>query len=314
MEMDMTKTVLVLGANGNFGSHAAKAFAAAGWEVRRYERGTDMVAAAQGVDVIVNGLNPPSYHNWKKFIPEITAQVIAAGLASGATVMVPGNVYVYGDQPGPWGPDTPQRPASRKGAIRVEMERSYREAAEKGLQTIILRGGDFLDPASKSSIMSLVVLKSLAKGVVTAPGEPSGPPRLCLPARHGPGDGGTGRDARHPARLCRYPLCRLFLFGGGVARQVAGAVGPPDEAGAFCLAAGAAAATLLGTGARTCRDAHLYDTPHSLDPAPLAALLPDFRVTPLDAIIAGHLPPGSRRRGRWTCSGQREVHPDRVVT
>lgn len=59
----MTGTVLVLGASGSFGSHAAREFAAAGWQVRRYQRGTDMVAAAQGADVIVNGLNPPNYHN-----------------------------------------------------------------------------------------------------------------------------------------------------------------------------------------------------------------------------------------------------------
>jgi len=46
------------------GHHAAEAFAAAGWTLRRYKRGTDMTAAAMGADVIVNGLNPPGYHNW----------------------------------------------------------------------------------------------------------------------------------------------------------------------------------------------------------------------------------------------------------
>ncbi len=45
---------------GHFGRRAAAAFAAAGWEVRRYARGTDMAAAAQGAQVIVNGLNPPN--------------------------------------------------------------------------------------------------------------------------------------------------------------------------------------------------------------------------------------------------------------
>ena len=125
----MEKTVLILGASGLFGGHAAKAFAAAGWTVRNYQRGTDMVQAAQGVQVIVNGLNPPIYHDWKTLIPQITGQVIAAGQASGATVIVPGNVYVYGTQPGPWGPDTPHRPVARKGAIRAEMEAQYRKAA-----------------------------------------------------------------------------------------------------------------------------------------------------------------------------------------
>ena len=120
----MSGTVLVLGASGLFGSHAAKAFAAAGWTVRRYQRGTDMGAAATGVDVIVNALNPPNYHAWDRLIPEITAQVIGAARTSGATVIVPGNVYVYGDQSGPWGPDTPHRPVARKGAIRARDRKS----------------------------------------------------------------------------------------------------------------------------------------------------------------------------------------------
>ena len=44
-----------------------------------------------GADVIDNGLNPPNYHNWAKLIPQITADVIAAAKASGATVLLPGN-------------------------------------------------------------------------------------------------------------------------------------------------------------------------------------------------------------------------------
>ena len=88
----MGKTVLVLGASGLFGGHVAKAFAAAGWQVKTCRRGTDMDAAAQGVDVIVNGLNPPKYHDWDRIIPATTRQAIAAAAASAATLWVPGNV------------------------------------------------------------------------------------------------------------------------------------------------------------------------------------------------------------------------------
>ena len=124
----MTGTVLILGPSGKIGSHAARAFDAAGWEVRRYRRGTDMTSAAQGVDVIVNGLNPPNYHDWARQIPAITAQVIAAARASGATVIVPGNVYVYGTAPGPWSETTAYAATTRKGRIRTEMERAYRDS------------------------------------------------------------------------------------------------------------------------------------------------------------------------------------------
>ena len=138
----MARVALVAGAHGGFGGAMAQALRAEGWEVRAYARGTDMAAAAQGADVIVNGLNPPRYHAWDRLIPEITETVLAAARASGARVLVPGNVYVYGTQPGPWGPDTPHRPVSRKGAIRAAMEARYREA--RGTRVLILRGGDFI--------------------------------------------------------------------------------------------------------------------------------------------------------------------------
>ena len=68
----MTQTVLILGGSGKIGKHSTEAFWNAGWTVRQYTRGTDMTAAAQGADVIVNGLNPPNYHDWAKTIPAIT--------------------------------------------------------------------------------------------------------------------------------------------------------------------------------------------------------------------------------------------------
>ena len=166
----MAGTVLVLGASGLFGSRVAQAFGAAGWDVRRYVRGADMVLAAQGADVIVNGLNPPMYHDWARLIPQITRQVIAAGLASGATVLLPGNVYVYGDQPGPWGPKVPHRPVARKGHIRAAMEASYQAATAQGLRVIVLRGGDFLDEAGKTTAMHLFHLRSLKAGKLTLGG------------------------------------------------------------------------------------------------------------------------------------------------
>ena len=163
----MTGTVLILGPSGKIGTHASEAFWNAGWTVRRYERGTDMVAAAQGCDVIVNGLNPPNYHNWSETIPAITRQVIAAAKASGATVIIPGNVYNFGDTPGIWDEDTLQKPVAHKGHIRVQMEQSYRDA---GVQTIVLRAGNFIDPNRDGDVFSMVMLRNMAKGKLTRMG------------------------------------------------------------------------------------------------------------------------------------------------
>lgn len=165
----MTKTVLILGASGRIGSHAATAFWNAGWTVRRYERGTDMSAAALGADVIVNGLNPPNYHNWAEVIPAITRQVIDAAMASGATVILPGNVYNFGNTPGTWDEATPQEPVSRKGRLRKEMEAAYRAS---GIQTIVLRAGSFIDPDRNGCAMTLMHLREIDKGRVSHMGDP----------------------------------------------------------------------------------------------------------------------------------------------
>ncbi|MEL6437185.1 MAG: epimerase, partial [Pseudomonadota bacterium] len=62
----MAGQVLILGASGKVGRYAGRAFEAAGWTVRRFNRQTDtLVEAAHGCDVIVNGFNPQNYHDWE---------------------------------------------------------------------------------------------------------------------------------------------------------------------------------------------------------------------------------------------------------
>lgn len=166
----MTQTVLILGGSGKIGSHAAKTFAAAGWDVRMYDRKAgNMTAAAQGADVIVNGLNPPGYKDWERAIPAITAQVIDAAKSSGATVILPGNVYNYGRQPGVLDENTAWNAQTKKGRVRIAMEESY---AAAGIQTIVLRAGNFIDPEGNGDIMSLLIMRDIAKGKVSATADP----------------------------------------------------------------------------------------------------------------------------------------------
>lgn len=174
----MSKTVLILGASGKIGQNAAHAFANAGWNVRNYDRkSNDMTAAARGVELIVNGLNPPNYHNWAKTVPEITKQVIAAAKASGATVIIPGNVYNFGNTPGVWSETTPQRPNSVKGRLRVDMEKAYRAS---GVQTIVLRAGNFIDPDRDDDMMDLLYFRAIKKGKLTAAGRPDALQAMCF--------------------------------------------------------------------------------------------------------------------------------------
>jgi len=281
----MSGKVLVCGASGLFGGQAARAFQAAGWQVSHYRRGTDMAAAAKGMDVIVNAMNPPNYHAWDRLIPEITDQVIAAGLASGATVLVPGNVYVYGDQSGPWGPDTPHRPVSRKGQIRAAMEASYREAAGRGLRVIVLRGGDFIDPSSHRSLWNMVALKGIKAGKVTTLGpEATRRAYAYLPDMARAAVALAEIRATLPA-FADVPFAGLNLTMAEVAQGLGRLMGRQMRTGAFPWWAMRLASPFWELARELVEMRYLFQIDHALDPGPMARLLPGFQVTELDNIL-----------------------------
>ena len=285
----MTQTVLVLGASGHFGSQAARAFAAAGWTVKTFQRGTDMTAAAKGVDLIVNALNPPNYHAWDRLIPQITAEVIAAGLSSGATVLVPGNVYVYGNQPGPWGANTPHRPVARKGAVRAKMEAEYRAATTRGLRVIILRGGDFIDPTSPKSFWNMVALKSVAKGRITnatAPGTTRA--YAYLPDMARAAAALADIRANLPA-FADIPFAGYTLRFEDIAAHLERLSGKKMRLTPFMWWFMRLAGPFWELARELNEMRYLFSTSHALDPAPLAALLPDFHLTPLDDVLRAEL-------------------------
>ncbi len=168
----MENSVLILGGSGKFGGHCARAFAASGWDVKVFQRGKEnMIDAAQGVDVIVNGLNPPNYENWDTALPAITKEVIAAAKSSGATILQPGNVYNFGGTAGVWSESTPQSAQTVKGQIRINIEAMQRDAAENAdVQTIILRAGDFIDDTNSGNWFDITIAAKLEKGRFNYPG------------------------------------------------------------------------------------------------------------------------------------------------
>ena len=278
--------VLVAGASGNFGAAAARAFQAAGWEVRRYQRGTDMAAAAMGCDVIVNGLNPPMYHDWARLIPAITAQVLDAARASGATVIVPGNVYVYGNQPGPWGADTPHVPCSRKGAIRATMEAQYRAS---GLPVILLRGGDFLDETAPGSFLNMVTLKGLAKGKLTIAGTPDVQRAYAyLPDMARVAVALAERRAELP-RFADIPYAGLSISMADLKAEIERQSGRKLRYTQMPWGVMRLLSPVWELARELREMRYLYDLPHSLDPAYLAQILPEHQDTRFEQVVAAHL-------------------------
>ncbi|GAB4263246.1 MAG: NAD(P)H-binding protein [Pararhodobacter sp.] len=282
----MTRTVLILGAHGKIGRHFAAAFAAGGWRVKRYARGTDMAAAAQGCDVIANGLNPPAYHDWQTILPRITEQVIGAAKASGATILFPGNVYVFGTQPGPWSETTPHRPCSRKGEIRAQIEARYRAAAREGVRTILLRAGDYLTPEVSDSFIDAVYLRGFAKGRITTLGDPAvGRAHAWLPdmARAGLMLA-EKRAALEP--FTDVPFPGYTLSADDIAQALSRLTGRALRVKLFPWWLFSVTAPVWELAREMKEMRYLYSTPHRLDDALFTRLLPEFRATPLQDALA----------------------------
>jgi nucleoside-diphosphate-sugar epimerase len=181
--------VLILGANGRLGAAAVHAFANAGWQVVAQTRRPPstpwpapvqalvgplnpietMVNAARGATHVVHALNP-SYTEWSTQLLPMASQGMDIAQALGATFMLPGNVYNFGaSMPPVLTTTTPERPSTRKGELRCQLEAAIAAQGAQGLRSVVIRAGDFYG-AGSGSWMDLVILKSLPKGKLVYPG------------------------------------------------------------------------------------------------------------------------------------------------
>ena len=194
----MTNTVLVLGARGRLGGAVAQAFAAAGWRVLAQRRSAGkapadadgiewvqveagdtaaLLRAATGARVVVHAMNPAyTAAAWRAQAPGLMQATIDATAALGAVLLFPGNVYNFGaDMPALLSPDTPQRPSTEKGRIRVDLEQQLAQATRsRGIRAVVIRAGDFFG-AGSGSWLDQVIVKKLPQGRVTWPGSRDAP-------------------------------------------------------------------------------------------------------------------------------------------
>ena len=185
---------LVLGATGCIGGAVARQLRDAGWQVRALKRGLaheeeqrdgltwmrgdamsreDVLRAARGCAVIVHAVNPPGYRRWAELVLPMLENTVAAAIAEHATIVLPGTVYNYGPDALPeLAEDAPQNPATRKGAIRAELERRLRAATQQGARVIIVRAGDFFGPRAGNNWFSQGLVKpGQPVAAVTLPGD-----------------------------------------------------------------------------------------------------------------------------------------------
>jgi nucleoside-diphosphate-sugar epimerase len=311
--------IVVLGAAGQLGRAAADAFRAAGWQVASLVRGraSDDVApgtelievdardteavieAARGADVVLNALNAP-YTHWSAVALPLADAAIAAARENGATLVFPGNLYIYGAGiPAIVDETAPIRPTSRKGGIRAEIEARMRAAADQGVRVIILRSGDFFGGPGIGSYFDRILVREVAAGRLTYPGpldvvhEWAYVPDLCEAMRH-----------LVEARAGLAPFAQFGFPGHAVTgRALAGAIARACGCGFKVNGMPWTLLRMLGVVVPIFRElsevSYLWSTPHAIDGTRLAAVIGDVPHTPLEsAVTAALLELGIRRRPR----------------
>ena len=298
--------VIILGAKGRFGRAAAQAFRAAGWDVTEAARNwaseaqspkcievdvrqeAELAAACHGKDVIVNAVHPP-YHHWTREVPKITQAVIAAARSSGASVILPGNVYNYGnDLPPVLREATPWVGNTRKGAIRIRMEHAYRDA---GVRTIVLRGGDFIEAERSGNWFDTHIAHKAWAGKLTYPG-----PRDQVHAWAYLPDFASA-CVQLAERRDRFQAFEEFGFPGfsltghALSDLVGRAVGHEMKVSRFPWFA----LYIMSLWSPLIREVlemrYLWSRPHRIDGTKLNAALPDFVPTAPEVAIAAALAP-----------------------
>lgn len=293
----MSGTVLILGATGRFGRNAAEAFGRNGWDVRRFDRATgDLMVEARGADVIVNGWNPP-YDQWAKLVPDLTQLVIAAAKATGATIVVPGNVYVYGDPiPMVLGPDTPHLATNPLGRIRRDLEDAFRSS---GVQTIVMRAGDYIDTEASGNWFDKVMVRDFAKGRFVYPGR-----RDVVHAFAYLPDLAEATVRVVEGRSALGAFEDIGFFGYAITGQELGdtmaALAPKRlKIASFNWLPVRTLSPVWKMGRHFLEMRYLWDQPHMLENDRFAALVPGFEPTPMPTALGRAL--------------EHQIHPEKAV-
>jgi nucleoside-diphosphate-sugar epimerase len=132
--------------------------------------------AAKGAAVVYQCLNP-EYHRWAEDFPPLQAGVVGACRAHGARLVSFENVYMYGNTCGaPITEDTPTRPHTRKGKVRLAMAEELRSLHAAGqLDVTTARSSDYFGPGAReqSPLGELLIGKALARKSAQVVGDPN---------------------------------------------------------------------------------------------------------------------------------------------
>jgi hypothetical protein len=254
-----------------------------------------LVAAARGARTVVYGVNP-LYTRWDEEALPLARLGMDVAERLRATFMLPGNVYNFGDRmPAVLRTDTPQRPSTRKGQQRCELEGEIATRSQAGcLRGAVIRAGDFYGSGS-GNWFDQAIAKDIAKGRLVYPGPMDVPHAWAyLPD--------LARAFVAVAGLAHAPAFRAWHFEGHTLTGSELLLGLEQAATTLGLnpARGwrqsgmpwgviRAVGTVYPLWRELARMSYLWRVPHALEDRELTALLGPQGMTPVSAALRSAL-------------------------
>ncbi|AWZ06824.1 MULTISPECIES: NAD-dependent epimerase/dehydratase family protein [unclassified Streptomyces] len=141
---------------------------------------TDSARLADAVKgaAVIYGCAAPPYHRWAADWPRLTSAACAAAEATGAVLVMLGNLYGYGPVDGPLTEDLPLAATGTKGRVRAAGWEQARHLHEQGrIKAVEVRASDFFGPGvTGGGHLAARVVPPLLRGKpVSTLGDPDAP-------------------------------------------------------------------------------------------------------------------------------------------
>ncbi len=136
-----------------------------------------LIDAARGAAAIHSCAAPP-YHRWVSEWPPLASSVCAAAEATGAVLVMLGNLYGYGPVDGPMTEQLPLAATGPKGRARAAVWEQARKLHEQGrVRAVEVRASDFFGPGVTDGghLAARVVPRLLRGKPVSTLGDPDTP-------------------------------------------------------------------------------------------------------------------------------------------
>ncbi|MFI6288292.1 NAD-dependent epimerase/dehydratase family protein [Streptomyces sp. NPDC051018] len=138
---------------------------------------TALTEASRGAAAIHSCAAPP-YHRWARQWPPLASSLCAAAEATGAVLVLLGNLYGYGPVDGPLTEKLPLAATGTKGRVRAAVWEQARKLHEQGrIRAVEVRASDFFGPGVTDGghLAARVVPRVLRGRPVSTLGDPEAP-------------------------------------------------------------------------------------------------------------------------------------------